>query len=66
MSDATKVAIPGEAAEFLTSLGNLLSVAGLYPGNHPARQQSQERCWSHLQGLLEREEPSFSFLRTNL
>ena len=62
MSDATKVAIPGEAAEFLTSLGNLLSVAGLYPGNHPARQQSQERCWSHLQGLLEREEPSFSFL----
>lgn len=62
MSDATKLAVVGEASQFLTSLGNLLSVAGLYPGNHPARQQSLDRCWSHLQGLLEREEPSFSFL----
>jgi putative nucleotidyltransferase with HDIG domain len=62
MTEATKFAAAGEATEFLTSLGNLLSVAGLYPGNHPARQRSLDRCWSHLQVLLEREEPSFSFL----
>ncbi len=62
MREATKSAAAGEAAEFLTSLGNLLSVAGLYPGNHPARRRSVDRCWSHLQELLEREEPSFSFL----
>jgi putative nucleotidyltransferase with HDIG domain len=62
MTEATRFAAAGEAAEFLTSLGNLLSVASLYPSNHPARRRSLDRCWGHLQGLLEREEPSFSFL----
>lgn len=62
MREPTKLAAAGGAIEFLTAFGNLLAVAGLYPSSHPARRRSLERCWSHLQDLLEREEPSFSFL----
>jgi len=61
-SDSLDPDVLDEATEFLISFGNLMSIAGLYRKEHPARRRSLDRCWSQLQVLMMRGTPVFSFL----
>ena len=49
-------------AEFLTSLGQLISATALYPCDHPARLRALDRCWGDLDSLLREGTQTFSFL----
>ncbi len=52
-----------DPVKFLTSLGQVLSVMGLYPAGHPSRERAVDASYDFLRELLERDTPPrFSFL----
>ena len=52
-----------DAVKFLTSVGQALSVMGLYPAGHPSRERAVDASFDLLHQLVQGETaPRFSFL----